>query len=226
MLPYGPGWYAESEPPADLARRVANRETATEAERGHYTYRQTVSISDYSGEYRETRDIIFSPSGERTEVAVGKPSNNLRRLLLTEEDFRDMREIQPMLLTRDTLWLYDTKFRGEDSENGIDCWLLEIRPRQILEGQRLFDGTLWIDKRDFSILRSDGKAVPEILRMKQDNLFPRFTTLRERIGEYWFPSKTLADDTLQFRSGPVRMRMRIEYSNYKRFGAESSIEYK
>jgi hypothetical protein len=214
------------EPPGDLAKRVAARETATESERAHYTYRQSVSINDYSGEYRETRDIIFSPTGERTEVVLGKPSNSLRRLLLTDEDFRDIREVQPMLLTRDTLWLYDSRFRGEDSEDGIDCWLLEIRPRQILDGQRLFDGTLWIDKRDFSIVRSEGKAVPEILTMKRDNLFPRFTTIREKIGEYWFPSKTVADDTLQFRSGPVRMRMRIEYSNYRRFGADSKIEYK
>src|SRR5438270_5513288 len=119
-----------ADPPMDLAKRAATRETATESERAQYTYRQSVSINDYSGEYRETRDIIFSPEGERTEVPIGKPSNNLRRLLLTEEDFRDIREVQPMLLTRDTLWLYDSKFRGEDSENGIDCWLLEIRPRQ------------------------------------------------------------------------------------------------
>jgi hypothetical protein len=215
-----------ADPPAGLAKRVAERETAAESERGHYTYRQSVSVSDYSGEYRETRDVIFSPSGERSEVVIGKPSNNLRRLLLTEEDFRDIREVQPMLLTRDTLWIYDSKFRGEDTDTGIDCWLLEIRPRQILDGQRLFDGTLWIDKRDFSIVRSEGKAVPEILTMKKDNLFPRFTTIREKIGDYWFPSKTLADDTLQFRAGPVRMRMRIEYSNYRRFGADSKIEYK
>src|SRR5215472_4645286 len=107
-------------PHKDLAKRVAARETATESERGHYTYRQSVSINDYSGEYRESRDIIFSPSGERTEVVLGKPSNNLRRLLLTEEDFRDIREVQPMLLTRDTLWLYDSRFRGEESDNGID----------------------------------------------------------------------------------------------------------
>ena len=220
------GLSGAADPPSDLARRAAERDTATEAERAHYTYRQTVVLSDYTGEYREMRDIIFSPGGERTEVAIGKPANNLRRLILTEEDFRDIREVQPMLLTRDTLWLYDSTFRGEETIEGIDCWQLEIRPRQILQGQRMFDGTLWIDQQDFSIVRSEGKAVPEIVRLKQENLFPRFTTIREKTGGFWFPSKTLADDTLQFRSGPVRIRMRIEYSNYRRFEADSKIEYK
>jgi hypothetical protein len=215
-----------ADPPPDLARRVAERETATEAERAHYTYRQTAVLNDYAGEYREVRDIIFSPTGERTEVTIGKPANNLRRLLLTEEDFRDIREVQPMLLTRDTLWLYDSKFRGEETIEGIDCWQMEVRPRQILQGQRLFAGTLWINQQDFSIVRSEGKAVPEIRRLKQENLFPRFTTIREKIAGFWFPSKTLADDTLQFRSGPVRIRMRIEYSNYRRFGADSKVEFR
>lgn len=217
--------YAADAPP-DLARRVAARETATETERAHYTYRQTVMLSDYSGEYREVRDIIFSPDGERTEAAIGKPSNTLRRLLLTDEDFRDIREVQPMLLTLDNLWLYESKYRGEEAIEGIDCWQVDIRPRQILQGQRLFDGTLWISQQDFSIIRSEGKAVPEIVRVKQENLFPRFTTTREKVAGFWFPSQTLADDTLQFRAGPVRIRMRIEYSNYRRFQADSKIEFK
>src|SRR5512142_2079190 len=91
-----------SEPPADLARRVSDRETSTERERAHYTYRQTVLVQDYAGEYREVRDIVFSPSGERSEVVVARPRNTLVRLRMTDEDFRDLREVQPMLLTGDT----------------------------------------------------------------------------------------------------------------------------
>ncbi|MGH9630675.1 MAG: hypothetical protein ACRD7E_20370, partial [Bryobacteraceae bacterium] len=56
-----------------------------------------------------------------------------------------------------------------------------------------------------------------------ENLFPHFTTIREKIGEYWFPMHTYADDTLPFHTGPLRIRMTIRYSNYQRFGAESKI---
>ena len=37
---------AEEAPPADLARRVAARETESEAARNQYTYRQTVRIDE------------------------------------------------------------------------------------------------------------------------------------------------------------------------------------
>ncbi len=216
-----------AEPPTDLAKRVAARETAAEADRAHFTYRQIVTINDYAGEYKEVRDIVFSPEGERSEVMVGKPSNSLSKLRLTEEDFRDLREVQPLLLTDETLWFYEVRYRGEDTHEGIPCWLIQIRPKQILSGQRRFDGMLWIDQRDFSIVKSEGKAVPEIRTMKQENLFPAFTTVRTKMASgYWFPSETLADDTLQFRTGPVRIRMRIAYSNYRRFGADSTVTYK
>jgi len=220
-----------AEPPPGLPKKVAIRETENEAARADYTYRQSVVIEEFddrgmiTGRYREIRDIIFSPQG-RTEQMVESPTNSLKRLLLTPEDFRDIREVQPLLLTSDQLWIYETRFRGEEQANGIDCWLLEARPRQILSGQRLFEGMLWIDKRDYSIIQTQGKAVPEILSLKSENRFPRFTTLRQQVdGKYWFPQQTVADDTLHFRSGPQRIRMIIRYSDYKKFSAESTVTF-
>src|SRR5437588_2490270 len=116
------------EPPANLAKLVAHRETETEAERNEYTYRQSVSSEELDGHgaarghYREARDIIFSPKHERSENLIGKPENGLKNLILTEEDFRDIRDIQPLVLTADRLWIYETKFRGEEMVDGVDCW--------------------------------------------------------------------------------------------------------
>ena len=218
------------DPPANLAKLVAHRETETEAERNEYTYRQTVTIEELDsnggarGQYHEVRDIIFSPSHERTEQLIGKPQNSLKNLIMTEEDFRDVREIQPLVLTDSQLWNYETRPRGEENIDGVDCWVLQVRPRQILEGQRFFDGMLWVDQKEYNIIRMQGQAVPQIRTMKSENLFPRFTTIRKPIdGKHWFPIYTYADDTLQFRNGPQRERLRIAYSDYKRFGAESTF---
>jgi hypothetical protein len=221
------------DPPPNLAKLVAHRETETEAERNEYTYRQTVTIEELDdhggarGQYRDVRDIIFSPKHERTEQLIGKPSNSLKRLIMTDEDFRDIRDIQPLVLTEELLWNYETKVRGEENIDGVDCWVLQVRPRQILEGQRFFDGMLWVDQKEYNIVRMQGQAVPQIRTMTSENLFPRFTTIRKPIdGKHWFPMYTYADDTLQFRTGPQRERLRIAYSEYKRFGAESTFTVK
>jgi hypothetical protein len=218
------------DPPPSLAKLVAHRETETEAERNQYMYRQTVTIDELDdrgaarGAYREVRDIVFSPQHERTEEAIGRAGNRLKYLLLTDEDFRDIREIQPLVLTEDRLWNYETKFRGEETMDEVECWVLQVKPRQILQGQRFFDGTIWVDKQEYNIVRLEGQAVPQIRTTKTENLFPRFTTIRKPIdGRHWFPIYTYADDTLQFRTGGQRIRLRIAYGNYQRFGAVSTF---
>jgi len=227
-----PGLRAD-DPPPDLVRRVAMRETDTAQAQSNYTYRQSVTIDEFDGRgaktggYQELRDIIFSPAQERTEQMVGKPVDSLSRLKLTDEDFRDIREVQPFLLTNDQVFLYETHFRGEEMMDGVDCYVLQVRPRQILQGQRLFDGMLWVSKLDYSIIRSEGQAVPQVRTLKNENLFPHFTTLRQKVeGGFWFPVTTYGDDTLYFRNGPQRIRLVIRYSDYKKFGADSKITFK
>jgi hypothetical protein len=220
------------DPPPNLIRLVAARETETALAQSNYIYRQSVSIDELNdhgtqvGQYREVRDIIFSPQQERIEQMVGKPSATLSRLKLTDEDFRDIREIQPFLLTQDQMFLYQTTYRGEEAVDQVDCFVIQVRPRQILAGQRLFDGLLWVAKTDYSIIRSEGQAVPQIISTKSENLFPHFTTLRQKVdGGSWFPVTTYADDTLQFRNGPQRIRLTIRYTDYRRFGADSKITF-
>ena len=218
---------AAEDPPVNLARLVAHRESETEAERNQYMYRQTVTLQelDTRGEYKETRDIIFSPAHERTEELIGNPDNRLKLLQLTDEDFRDIRDIQPLVLTEDRLWNYETRFRGEEKMDDVDCWVLQVRPRQILGSQRYFDGLIWVDKKGNDIVRMEGQAVPQIISTKKENLFPRFTTIRKKVdGQHWFPLFTYADDTLAFRQGPQHIRLRIGYTNYKRFTAESTFQ--
>ncbi len=221
-----------ADPPADLAKRVAERATETRLARTRYMYKQTVTVDELSGsgarvgEYREVREVIFSPEAERSEKVVGRPLENLKNLKLTEEDFRDIREVQPFLFDKDQLWSYQTRYKGEETVEGVPCWLLEVRPRQILAGQRLFEGLIWAAESDFSIVRTEGKAVPEIRSMKNENLFPRFTTFWEPVeGKYRFPVRTFGDDTLDFRVGPQRIRLNIRYSDYKRFGAEATVTF-
>ena len=209
---------------------VAERETATVAERNEYMYRQTVTVQELDtrggarGEFKEIRDIIFSPEHERTEQTIGKQENNLKFLRLTDEDYQDIRDIQPIVLTQDRLWNYETRFRGDENIDDVECWVLEVKPRQILGSQRFFDGLMWVDKKDYNIVRMEGQAVPQLISTKDENLFPRFTTIRKPVdGKHWFPVYTYADDMLPFRTGPQRIRLRISYSNYKRFSVESTF---
>jgi hypothetical protein len=222
-----------AQPPDGLVRKIAEREAANEEARNNYLYQQSLVVEEMdskgsrAGEYRERREVIFSASGERIERAVGTPTDHLKRLRLTDEDFEDIRHIQTLLLTPDVLPRYEAKFRGDEMVEGKwDCWVVELKPRQIFPGFRMFEGILWAEKKTLSVVKLEGRAVPPVYLRESENLFPRFTTLRAPVdGDHWFPALTSADDVLPFRNGPLRMKMTIRYESYKRFGAESQLTF-
>jgi hypothetical protein len=120
--------------------------------------------------------------------------------------------------------LYEGKYKGEEIIDGEPCFVEYIRPRQILSTQRFFEGTLWVRQSDLAVIRSEGQAVPQIETLREQNLFPHFTTLRRTVDNQWtFPVETYGDDTLFFRDWPQRIRIIIRYLNYKHFGAESTV---
>ena len=218
------------DPPPNLARRVAAHEAENEKARNDYTWRQTFVLEEVDGKgfrtgvYKEIRDILFSPEGKRVEQLTEK-SDALTHIKLTDEDFQDLREVQPLLLTTERFFMYETQFKGEETAEDVDCWVLSVRPRQILDGQRLFDGLIWVSKADQAIVKAEGEAVPQVHGLKNENLFPHFTTLRRKVDGHWFPVSTQGDDTLAFHTGPQRERITIRYENYKRFSTETTIKF-
>jgi hypothetical protein len=221
-----------AEPPAGFLRKIAERETANARARENYTFRQSVAVQEFdvhggiTGEYGEVRDITFSPAVGRFEKVIVPAHSTLTRVRLTKEDFNDIRNIEPFLLTMETVSLYEGRYEGEETMDGVLCFVEHVRPKQILAGQRFFEGTLWVRESDFAVIRAEGQAVPQIDNLKEQNLTPHFTTLRREIdGKWFFPVETYSDDTLFFRDFPQRLRTIVRYGNYKKFEAESTITF-
>ncbi len=231
------GWAAASqisaaEVPADLLRKIAAKATENATARENYTYRQAVTVQEFDhrdlvdGQYKEVRDVTFSPNGGRYEQVVETPKSTLTQIKLTPQDFADIRTIQPFFITNDSVALYRGKYKGEETKDGVQCFVEYVEPKQILAEQRFFQGLLWVRETDFAVVRSEGQAVPQIDTLKQQNLFPHFTTVWREVDKKWmFPVQTFADDTLFFRNWPQRIRIEIQYLSYKRFGAESTVTF-
>ena len=217
--------------PESLIREVAEAGSRLVAEREHYTYTQSFKFWEIKngvrvGRYEEIRDITFTGTGERDERHRMRPVRQLRRLRMTDEDFRDLRDVNPFVLTSETMRFYKVGYKGIEQVGNEDCHVLHLRPRQILYGQRFFDGLVWVGVEHRQVVRAAGRPVPQIHRIEESNLFPGFETVYEPVdGEHWFPVRTAGDDILPFPSGHQRVRLLIEYSDYKRFTATSTVTF-
>jgi hypothetical protein len=217
-------------PVDEIIRRFAQHESDFKIARDNYTYSQTVlvQVSDTDGrdggKYEMASDIVFTPAGKRYEKVTYAPQSTLRLLSLTPEDMKDIENIQPFVLTTEELPKYNVEYTGREKIDELMTYAFQVAPKRMEKGQRYFQGTIWVDDHDLAVVKSDGKAVPDIVTKNGENRFPRFVTYRENIeADFWFPTYTRADDTLHFKDGDIRMRMTVRYKNYKRFGTTIKI---
>ena len=219
------------QPVDEIIKRFSERESEFKRERGNYTYTQTFSIQTIDdddrpdGEYRETSEVIFTPDGKRLPDKVTfAPQSTLQRIILSEQDIDDVRNVQPFVLNAEDLPKYNVTYVGRQQVDELSCYIFDVAPKTIEKKQRYFQGRVWVDENDLQIVMSDGKAVPDIINKNNENVFPRFRTYRQNIEKgFWFPVYTRADDYLHFRSGDIHIRMTIRYSNYKRYGSTVKI---
>jgi hypothetical protein len=208
---------------ADIIRQFAQHESDFKQARDNYTYSQDVLVEDVApnpGEYHLQSDVVFTPQGRRYEQITYAPQPSLHDFTLSPEDMKDLENIQPFVLTTEDLSKYDIQYAGTEKLDELNTYKFCVGPKRIEKNQRYFQGTIWVDSHDLAVVKTDGKAVPDILKGDNQNLFPRFVTYRENIeGTFWFPTYTHADDVLHFKGGDVRMRMTVRYKNYKRFGS-------
>ena len=219
-------------PPEEIIRKFAAREAEFKIERDNYTYTQTFSIQTLDssgrvdGEHRMTSEIVFNPQGKRYERVTFAPAPTLQRISLSQQDLNDLENVQPFVLTTAELPKYNVKYVDRMPLDELDTYVFDVAPKQIEKNQRYFQGRIWVEAKDFAIVKTHGKAVPDIVGKKgeSENVFPTFETFRENIeGNYWFPTYTRANDTLHFSDQDVRIRMTVRYANYKRFGVTVKI---
>lgn len=225
--------------PDEIIKRFAAKETEFAKARDQYTYRQDVKVETVDGEtvdgqYHEVFDVMFDNKGKRIENVVFAPQSSLSRIYMSQEDMEDIRHKLPFVLTDQELPEYNILYVGQQHEDELNCFVFDIAPKQIVGKKRYFQGRVWVDDRDFQIVKTYGKTVPDLCHGKpcnevkkrddNENLFPKFTTWRQQIdGQYWFPVYTKADDELHFKLEDVHIREIVKYEDYKRFGTNVKI---
>lgn len=217
----------------EIIQHFAAKEKEFKTALDQYGYRQTVKVQTVDGdtpdgEYQQVFDVSFDDQGKKVKNVVFAPQSTLQRIMMTEQDIDDIENRLPFVLTSDEINEYSILYVGQQQEDDLHCYVFDIAPKKIEGKKRYFQGRIWVDDKDFQIVKTYGKSVPDITRKRgNENLFPKFTTYREQVvdGPYWFPVYTRADDTLHFSTGDVKIREIVKYTNYKKFGSNVKITY-
>ncbi len=225
-------------PPDQIIQKFAAKESEFQEALNHYTYRRLARVqtidddNKVDGEWYQVDDVIFDPSGKRTEKVVFAPGSTLQRVMMTPSDLQDIQRGYPFVLTAEDIGQYNVKYVGRQKVDEVDCYAFDVSPKQIVKGKRYLLGRIWVDTSDLQIVVTNGRMVPDDTRKGNEDLHPPFMTWRQQVdGHFWFPVYTKGEGILHFSGGhgyaseDVHMRDTIKYTDYKRFGSTSKIIY-
>ncbi len=214
--------------PEEIIRRFSAKESEFYEAWMQYTYHQTADVQVVSVNGMPTRekmttisDIVFKDDGTR-EVQVVRRAGSLRSVVYTMQDEEVINNLQPFALTEKELPLYNLGFQGKEKVDELDCYVFSVKPKSTQGNRMYFEGKIWVDDRDLQVVRTVGTPVPQ----KKNNQFPQFETVRQMIDKrYWFPVWTHAESELHFQRDNVHIEETITYADYKRFGAQTTIQF-
>ena len=213
----------------EIIQRFSAKEKEFRDARAQYTYRQDVKVQTVdgntaTGEYREIVDITFRDDGKRVENVVFAPQSTLQEVTMDPEDYDDIRNRYPFVMTTDEIPIYQVLYVGQQKVDEIDTYVFDVAPKKMEKDKRYFQGRIWVDNQDLQIVKTCGRPVFQQKKSLEGHLFPSYVSYREQVdGKYWFPTYARADEILHFKNNDVHIRIVVKYTDYKKFQAKSKI---
>jgi hypothetical protein len=226
--------------PEQIIKEFSAKESEFQDALDHYTYRREARVqtlgddNKVTGQWYEVDDVIFDPSGARTEKVVFAPPSTLEQggVMMSPSDLQDIQHGYPFVLTTADVPEYNIQYVGRQKVDQLECYVFDVSPKTIEKNKRYLDGRIWVDATDLQIVVTNGRMVPDDTKRGQEDLHPPFMTWRQQIdGHYWFPVYTKGEGYLHFSGGygymaqDVHIRDVVKYADYKRFGTSTKVFY-
>ena len=135
-----------NEPPSmpidEIIQKFTQREEEFRKERDHFTYTQDVVFQtidedgQVDGEFREVRDILFTPDGKRYDKVTFAPVTTIKRVIMTQQDYDDIEKVWPFVMTPAELPKYDVKYVGRERVDELGTYVFDLEPKKLEKGER------------------------------------------------------------------------------------------
>lgn len=224
----------DNTPPKDITvpqilEKLGAQETKVKDERAHYTFTQDVMVqtlngNSVDGQFHEVSEVSYDDRGKRVEKVSYAEQPTLRGISLSADDMDDIRVFMPLILTNQDLPEYNLTYAGKQHVDDLDTYVFHVAPKKQEKNKRYFEGRIWVDNRDFNIVKLCGKSVADQThnKKKTQDIRPIFVGYRIYMNGLWFPAYARVDDTLHFQAQSVHIREIVKYKDYKKVGAAAA----
>ena len=210
-------------PVQEIIQKFAANEDVMKTVYATYNFAQTVRVEELTGpggKFTATGEVYTKPGGGRYWRVTEPPQSNLKVMHFSLEDIRAMVSIPLFMLTTDEIENYNFLYAGQDKLDELNTYVFQVKPKvqSLLDrSRRLFEGAIWVDDHDLTIVKSFGKFVSEISGNGPQLPFTMFETYRENFqGKYWLPTYTSSDDYVDSGDNTqIHLRLVIHSTDFK-----------
>src|SRR5487761_43992 len=179
---------------------------------------QTIKVEELAnngGRFTFTGLQYTKPNGQRYERVIKPPTSDLHDTEFSLEDVKTFAGIPLCLLTSEQLPLYNIPCEGEEKLDQINTFIFRVQPKT-LGAKPLFDGVIWIDHKDFAIVKSYGQFVTDAGNAANGFPFTMFATYRENLtGRLWFPTYIRSNAEVKTPKTTIPIRLIVRSTNFK-----------
>jgi hypothetical protein len=207
-------------PAQEIIQKFAANEDAMKKAYNTYNFTQTIRIEelgDPGGKLTVTGESYVKPDGLRYWRVTNPVSSDLQSTDFSIDDIRAVASVPQFVLTTAEIGNYNLLYAGQDKLDELITYVFQVKPKQLNRMQRFFDGAIWVDDHDFTIVKMYGRFVSELAGTGTKLPFSMFETYRENFQEkYWLPTYTNSDE---FQPGPnndqIHLRLVVHSTDFK-----------
>jgi hypothetical protein len=214
-------------PPEQIIERFGRYEDALSAAFGEFTYRRTVRLEEFgpdgkpSGRSEAITQMTVEADGSRRPRAGSHPESTLRFTELEPDVLEIISRMPVFPFATPQLPKYDFTYQASERVDDLTTYVFRVAPKQVSRTTAYFSGVIWVDDRDFAVVKMYGKWVTESGDVTLGELpFTFFDTYRQYVaGKYWMPAYTRSDGFLGGGDARVPVRLTIRWEAYKPISA-------
>lgn len=206
-------------PELEIIHRFATNEDLMKNAYDTYNFTETIRVeemSDPGGKFTATGEVYTKPGGGRFWRLTKPVESNLKITNFTLEDVRTIAAVPLFFLITDEIGNYNFKYAGQDKLDELSTYVFQVKPKALSRKRLFFDGVIWVDDRDLTIVKTYGKFVSEITGEGTKLPFSMFETYRENFQEkYWLPTYITSDDYINHKDSQLLLRLVIRSTAFK-----------
>ena len=180
-------------PPEEILRRVAQTEDAVSLALGDFTYKKTVRLEEIgedgkpSGRAEVVTQMTVESDGTRRARPAGRTESTLHYGALEPDALEALGRMPIFPFSSSQLPKYNITYQTTEQVDDLMTYVFKVTPRQVSRTAAYFSGVIWVDDRDFAVVKTYGKWATETGDITVPGLpFTLYETYRQYVAnKYW-----------------------------------------